>query len=95
MEEAEQDKQEIYSLAARNVSLLRNHYGYSQRDLAKKVDRSQGTVAQVERGAAITLSNLEIIAKSFGVRPSALIDLNLEQVVRDAVEEALRPYKIV
>ena len=95
MGEAKHNKQGVYSLVAKNVALLRDHYGYSQRDLAKKINRAQGTVTQIERGKAITLPNLETIAMVFGVRPSALIELKLEQTVRNAVEEVLRPYKVV
>ena len=91
MSETKSDK--VYSLVARNGVYLRNYHNYTQRDLASKINRTQGTIAQIERGESVTLSNLETLASFFGIKSSSLIELDLEKVAKTAVEEALKPYK--
>lgn len=81
-----------YERISKNIFYLRNFYGLSQKELANRTGVSERIIGLMETtGAAGRLDNLEDIAtKGFGITITGLIELDLNKVLKDAIER----YKI-
>ncbi|MTD40380.1 helix-turn-helix domain-containing protein [Erwinia sp. CPCC 100877] len=70
---------------SKNVSRLRKEFGYSQEELAKKIDVNRQTISNIERGTRYpTFETLEKIAQVFKATPTQLFGTQKEIAVSDS-----------
>jgi len=63
------------------IRLVRQLKGWSQEDVANKLDMSQNGYGSIERGETdVNLSRLEQIAALFGIKLSDLLELNEKNI---------------
>lgn len=68
----------------KNVARLRKEFGYSQKDLADKLNVQKQTISNIERGMRYpTFESLEKIAKVFHATPIQLFGTDKEVAVSD------------
>lgn len=68
----------------KNVARLRKEFGYSQKELADKLDVQKQTISNIERGMRYpTFESLEKIAKVFHATPIQLFGTDKEVAVSD------------
>ena len=77
-----------------NIRKLREAQGLSQRDLGKKIGKSNSTICDLEKGKRnVTLKTLEVIAEALGVKVCELFTFRLEEGDRpDIVRETGEKY---
>jgi transcriptional regulator with XRE-family HTH domain len=63
-------------ILARNVRRLRNQKNWTQYELAKKMNRPQQRVNEIEQGrhASVDTRTIDLLAKALGVTQSMLLD---------------------
>ncbi|MFS0943814.1 hypothetical protein IGK28_002613 [Enterococcus sp. DIV0182] len=69
---------------SKNVARLRKEFGYSQEELAKKIEVNRQTISNIERGTRYpTFETLEKIAQVFQATPTQLFGTQKEIAVSD------------
>lgn len=72
------------------VKTQRNKKGWSQAELAKRADVSQGTISQLENGTSTNTKHLSDIAKALGVSTEHLTDgIAIAETTRDTLDDYL------
>jgi transcriptional regulator with XRE-family HTH domain len=56
------------------VKKLRRKYGWTQADLAEKIDRKQNTISYIENGGGVEMDTLKALADIFNVTPDYLME---------------------
>lgn len=85
------NKKEINTILARNIRALRKSAGYTQKELAEKLDCSDSYISAYECGEkTVTRKHLEAIANHFGVTVDSLLNSVLSPVRIDLIPGTLK-----